>query len=258
MNKFDKIQEEISKNDYGKIRDRLVNWLQSEVKKAGLKGAVVGLSGGIDSAVTARLCQLAFEENILTAVLPCKSSPKDREDAFLAAERFQLPVIENDLGELYENFLKQLKSSGVEGGRLATANLKPRLRMTALYYYAQAKDYLVVGTDNWSELKIGYFTKHGDGGIDLAPLGSLLKHEVKELARILDIPAEIITKKPSAGLWEGQTDEEEMGFSYLDLDCYLLTGEAEAELEAKIKDLILKNSHKTEPIPIPGRKNLLK
>jgi NAD+ synthase len=128
--------------------------------------------------------------------------------------------------------------------------------MTALYYYASALNYLVVGTDNKSELKIGYFTKYGDGGIDLAPLGALVKHEVKGLAQRLDIPERIINKKPSAGLWSGQTDESEMGFSYQELDHYILTGEADEEIKEKIEKLAAKNRHKLEPIPIPKREDI--
>lgn len=253
------MDKNISKeNDYLKIKDNLVDWLQNKVDNAGLEGAVVGLSGGIDSAVTARLSQLAFGENLLTVIMPCHSNEKDREDAFKVADKFGIKVVENDLSEIYDHFLANLKESGIEAGKLAEANIKPRLRMTALYYYAQAKNYLVVGTDNWSELKIGYFTKHGDGGIDLAPLGSLVKHEVKELAKVLEIPAEIIEKKPSAGLWDGQTDESEMGFSYQELDKYILTGEAEPEVEEKIKKLAVKNSHKVAPVPIPKRNQLVK
>lgn len=244
-------------HDYEKIKDNLVSWLQERVKTAGLEGAVVGLSGGIDSAVTARLCQLAFGENLLTVIMPCYSSSNDREDALKIANKFQMQVVENDLSDIYDHLLDELKSTGIKGGKLAEANIKPRLRMTSLYYYAQVKNYLVIGTDNWSELKIGYFTKHGDGGIDLAPLGSLVKHEVKELARVLDIPAEIIEKKPSAGLWDGQTDESEMGFSYEDLDQYILSGKAEPEVEAKIKNLASKNSHKVAPVPIPKRDKIL-
>jgi NAD+ synthase len=247
----------IADNDYEKIKNNLVSWLQEKVKNAGLKGAVVGLSGGIDSAVTARLAQLAFDENLLTLIMPCHSSSSDRQDALKIANKFKMKVVENDLSEVYDHLLDNLKSSGIKGGELAEANIKPRLRMTTLYYYAQVKNYLVVGTDNWSELKIGYFTKHGDGGIDLAPLGSLVKHEVKELARVLDIPAEIIDKKPSAGLWDGQTDESEMGFSYEELDQYILSGKAEPEVEAKIKELASKNSHKVMPVPIPRRDLIL-
>jgi len=247
----------IAENDYQKIKDNLVSWLQSAVKNAGSKGAVVGLSGGIDSAVTARLSQLAFGDDVLAVIMPCHSNGRDREDALKVAQKFGLEVVENDLSGIYDHFLANLKESGIESGRLAAANIKPRLRMTALYYYAQAKNYLVVGTDNWSELKIGYFTKHGDGGIDLAPLGSLVKHEVKKLAEVLEIPAEIIEKKPSAGLWDGQTDESEMGFSYQELDQYILTGEAEPEVKEEIQRLAAKNSHKVAPIPIPKRNEIV-
>lgn len=247
----------IKDKDYTKIKDNLVSWLQNRVKNAGLEGAVVGLSGGIDSAVTARLCQLAFDNKLLTVTMPCHSSSKDREDALKIANEFGMQIVENDLTDVYDHLLDNLKQSGIEAGKLAAANVKPRLRMTTLYYYAQAKNYLVVGTDNWSELKIGYFTKHGDGGIDLAPLGSLVKYEVKELARELEIPAEIIEKKPSAGLWEGQTDESEMGISYEELDQYILTGEAEPEIEQKIKKLAAKNSHKVAPVPIPKRDKIV-
>lgn len=252
------MENKFIENDYAEIKDNLVAWLQEQVKNAGLKGAVVGLSGGIDSSVTARLCQLAFGDELLTVIMPCHSKAKDREDALKVAGKFDFEVVENDLTEVYDHFLANLKGSGIKAGSLAEANLKPRLRMTALYYYAQAKDYLVVGTDNWSELKIGYFTKHGDGGIDLAPLGSLVKHEVRGLAHELGIPEEIINKKPSAGLWDGQTDEAEMGFSYQELDNYILTGEAEPEIKEKIQRLASKNSHKVAPIPIPKRNEIVK
>ena len=257
MAKIDELRKEIEKKDFGRIKNNLVHWLQNKVKAAGLKGAVIGLSGGIDSAVTARLCQLAFEDNLLTAVLPCESNPEDREDALMLANRFKMSVVENDLSEIYNQFLTKLRANDIEGGKLAEANIKPRLRMTALYYYAQAKNYLVVGTDNRSEIKIGYFTKHGDGGIDLAPLGTLVKHEVKELAKCLDIPKKIINKKPSAGLWNGQTDEDEMGFSYVDLDYYILKSEAEPELKEKIESLTAQNQHKLNPVPVPKRKKII-
>src|SRR5690606_5628013 len=107
---------------------------------------------------------------------------------------------------------------------MAVANLKPRLRMTTVYYVANTRNYLVAGTGNRSELTIGYFTKYGDGGVDLLPIGRLLKAEVRELARELGIPERIITKAPSAGLWAGQTDEGEMGFTYAELERYLSEG----------------------------------
>ncbi|MFW6001029.1 MAG: NAD+ synthase [Halanaerobium sp.] len=243
----------MEKIDYDKVESNLVKWLQNKVEDAGAEGAVVGLSGGIDSAVTVRLAQKAFADNVLGVIMPCYSTTQDEEDAQMLAEKFSIKYLKYDLSEVFDHFLDGLKRTGFEGGRLAEANIKPRLRMTALYYYAAAQNYLVVGTDNRSELKIGYFTKYGDGGIDLAPLGSLVKHEVKGLAQELEIPEEIINKKPSAGLWNGQTDEAEMGFSYQELDHYILTGEAEEEIKQKIEKLAAKNKHKLEPVPIPKR-----
>lgn len=243
--------------DYKKIADNLVEWLRRKVDAAGAKGAVVGLSGGIDSSVTVRLAQKAFGENVLGVIMPCHSKSRDAEDAEMLAEMFSVKHLRYDLSDVFDHFLDGLNSTGIEGSRLAEANIKPRLRMTALYYYAQSLNYLVVGTDNRSELKIGYFTKYGDGGIDLGPLGSLVKNEVKGLAQELGIPQEIINKKPSAGLWQGQTDEEEMGFSYQELDQYILTGEAEKEIKEKIDRLAEKNKHKLQPIPIPDRDEII-
>jgi len=246
----------MEKIDYDKVESNIVKWLQKKVKNAGAKGAVVGLSGGIDSAVTVRLAQKAFADDLLGVIMPCHSNTQDEEDAQILAEKFSIKYIKYDLSEVLDHFLDGLKRTGIEGDRLAAANIKPRLRMTALYYYAAALNHLVVGTDNRSELKIGYFTKYGDGGIDLAPLGSLVKHEVKGLAHQLDIPDKIINKKPSAGLWSGQTDEAEMGFSYQELDHYILTGEADEEIKQKIEKLAAKNRHKLEPVPIPDRSQL--
>jgi NAD+ synthase len=246
----------MEKIDYAKVETNLVKWLQNKVNNAGLKGVVVGLSGGIDSAVTVRLAQKAFDDNVLGVIMPCHSKTQDEEDAQMLAEKFSIKHIKYDLSDVFDHFLDGLKRTGIEGDKLSEANIKPRLRMTALYYYASALNYLVVGTDNKSELKIGYFTKYGDGGIDLAPLGALVKHEVKGLAQRLDIPERIINKKPSAGLWSGQTDESEMGFSYQELDHYILTGEADEEIKEKIEKLAAKNRHKLEPIPIPKREDI--
>jgi NAD+ synthase len=122
--------------------------------------------------------------------------------------------------------------------------------MLTLYYFANQLHYMVVGSSNRSELSIGYFTKYGDGGVDIMPLGSLVKGQVRELARFLDIPQQIIDKPPSAGLWEGQTDEDELGFSYEQLDRYLITGKANAKLKKKTESMIATNSHKHQPPPV--------
>ncbi|PUU91325.1 NAD(+) synthase, partial [Halanaerobium sp.] len=225
--------------NYQEIENKLVEWIRKKVKTAGLKGAVVGLSGGIDSSVTSLLCQKAFPNNTLGLIMPCQSSPEDRVDAVKHAEKFGINYQEIDLSLTYQQLLKTAAASDPKLNlekvinrenlsaadrktKLALANIKPKLRMTLLYFYANLNNYLVVGTDNRSELKLGYFTKYGDGGIDIAPLGNLVKLEVRGLARKMGIDRKIITKAPSAGLWDGQSDEDELGLSYRELDYYLV------------------------------------
>ncbi|WP_018248238.1 NAD+ synthase [Orenia marismortui] len=237
--------------DYDQMVDKLVEWIQKKVKQAGCNGVVVGLSGGIDSAVTATLCKKAFPENTFGVIMPCYSDPQDAKDAKLVAEKFAIPYQVVDLSTTFDQLLKSIEGRADVEKSMAVANIKPRLRMTTLYYYASIKNSLVVGTDNRSELKVGYFTKYGDGGIDIAPLGNLVKLEVREVASALGIPEKIITKDPSAGLWGGQTDEAEMGITYEELDKYILTGEATPRVKEIVDDLSSKNKHKLEAIPIP-------
>lgn len=242
--------------DYNHVEKVLVEWLKGKVTEANLDGVVVGLSGGIDSAVTAVLAKQAFNKDTLGLILPCYSNNQDQKDAIKLAEKFNIKYKKVKLDKVFDSF-KEAADITTDHNKLALANVKPRLRMTTLYYFAQLNNYLVLGTDNWSELKVGYFTKYGDGGIDLTLLGRLVKTEVRELAKYLKIPEEIINKKPSAGLWEGQTDEDELGISYEQLDKYILTGEADPKIKEKIESISQKNSHKLEPIPVPAREILL-
>ena len=137
-------------------------------------------------------------------------------------------------------------------GGVAEANLKARLRMLTLYYFANQLQYMVAGSGNRSELSVGYFTKHGDGGVDILPLGNLVKGEVRELAGYLGIPQQIIDKPPSAGLWQGQTDEGEMGLTYEQLDRYLITGEARDEVRKRIEYMRDASAHKCQMPPVAG------
>ncbi|MDN5348123.1 MAG: synthase [Clostridia bacterium] len=237
--------------DAQQVVSNLVNWLREQTESAGARGAVVGLSGGVDSAVTAALCKRAFPENTLGVIMPCHSNPQDAEHARLVACKIHLPTVTVILDQVYDALLEQLTKNEPHTSKVALANLKPRLRMLTLYYFANARNYLVVGTGNRSELAVGYFTKYGDGGVDLLPLGNLVKAQVRELAYFLEIPEEIITKAPSAGLWEGQTDEGEMGLTYAELDRYLLTGQARPEVESKIKDMAARSQHKKSLPSIP-------
>jgi NAD+ synthase len=247
----------------------LADWMKAQVVAAGSRGIVVGLSGGIDSAVVVGLAAMAMPGNVVGVMLPCHSDPKDEADARLAADHFKLPAIRVDLAPSYDTLLLDLRSAVAHlppdqrpvlvhdevdpKARVPVANLKPRLRMTALYFIANSMNYLVAGTGNRSELTIGYFTKYGDGGVDMLPIGRLLKSEVRALAQTMGIPQGIIDKAPSAGLWEGQTDESEMGFSYAELERYLTQGPGGVSpaLGLRIERLQRASDHKRALPPLP-------
>ncbi|EOD00693.1 NAD(+) synthase [Caldisalinibacter kiritimatiensis] len=225
-----------------KVCNELVDWLKEKVEEAGCNGLVFGLSGGIDSAVVAGLAKKAFPNNSLGIIMPAHSNEQDEEHARLVVEALDLDVKKVDLTDVFDKFIEAVNDDG--SNRLATSNIKPRLRMTTLYYHAQKNRYLVCGTGNKSELTIGYFTKFGDSGVDLLPIADFVKYEVRELAKYLNIPEIIINKPPSAGLWENQTDEDEMGFSYKELDNYIKSGEAESEVKEKIERMNKASEHK--------------
>ncbi len=228
------------------LGEQIVGWIASQVEAAGAKGAVLGLSGGLDSTVVAELCRRALGERMLALIMPCETTPENLELARRAADELDIPTEEISLDEAYEKLLEVLP----EGNQLVRANLKARLRMLTLYYFANRLGYLVAGTGNKSELMIGYFTKFGDGAVDILPLGDLLKTEVRELARGLGISQAIIDRVPSAGLWEGQTDEGEIGLSYQDLDRTLAaieaghTDEVPADTLAKVQRMREASEHK--------------
>jgi len=226
-----------------KVASQIVEWIREEVAKAGASGVLVGLSGGLDSSVTAALCKRAFPDATLGLIVPCDNDPVDVEHASMLAEKFK---IETKTIELTNTFKEMLKELGEDDMGIPSANLKPRLRMAVMYYFANKMDYLVVGTGNKTERAIGYFTKYGDGGVDILPIGDLLKKEVMTLARHLGVPPEIMEKAPSAGMWEGQTDEREIGLSYDEMD-EAISGKKEND---KIKKMIEKSEHKRKPIPI--------
>lgn len=223
------------------VVDNLVEWLRDSVKEANCKGIVYGLSGGVDSAVIAALSKLAFGDESLAIMMPINSSFEDEIDAKLVIDKFNLNAIKVDLSKTYSEFVKVVEKGD---NQMAYANVKPRLRMTTLYYYAQLKGYLVVGTSNKSEFTVGYFTKYGDSGSDLMPLVDFTKKEIFELARYLEIPDKIIQKPPSAGLFEDQTDEDEMGFTYNDLEKYINNEKIDERIEEKINRMVKISEHK--------------
>jgi len=238
--------------DAEQLANKLVSWIRDKVLSAGCKGVVMGMSGGLDSSVLAVLCHRAFPQNMLGVIIPCYSSQEEEKHALAVATKFSIPTKMVVLDTVFDALLKALPAERVEPNvsRLAKGNLKARLRMLTLYYFANQNKCMVAGSGNRSELSVGYSTKYGDGGVDILPLGNLVKGQVRELASFLGIPQEIIDKPPSAGLWEGQTDEGELGLSYEELDRYLLTGEASNELKGKIESMIAATKHKRQPPPV--------
>ena len=239
--------------DTEELAERLVSWIKDQVATCGCRGVVLGMSGGIDSSVLAVLSKRALPKNVLGVIMPCHSNPEDEAHARAVADEFSVATEKVVLDSVYDALLTVLPAgdagSGVLG--LAKANLKARLRMLTLYYFANRLGYMVAGTGNRSELAVGYFTKYGDSGVDILPLGNLVKGQVRTLARLLGIPAEIINKPPSAGLWEGQTDEAELGCSYEQLDRCLIDGAAPEEVKSKIECMMAAAAHKLKLPPMP-------
>lgn len=221
----------------------IVNWIKEKVNNAGCSGVVFGLSGGVDSAVVAALCKKAFPNNTLGLIMPCESNIEDEEHAILVKDKIDISVIKVDLTSTYRTLIDSFQNTSRDN-KLALSNIKPRLRMTTLYYYAQENNYLVIGPTNKSELITGYFTKHGDSGVDLLPIADFVKEEIWDMARALNIPDEIVNKKPSAGLWGNQTDEDEMGISYSDLDRFITESKATEDVKYKVEKMYKLSSHK--------------
>jgi NAD+ synthase len=237
--------------------EKTVKWLSDKVKETGTNGLVVGVSGGVDSAVVAFLAKKAMPDNSLGVILPCGSSGEDIEDAWKVVEACGIQAFEIDLTDIHQNLAEKalekaarIKEVGNSRKKIASANLKARLRMSTLYTAANALNYLVLGTDNAAETYIGYFTKYGDGGVDLLPIRHLKKRDVREWAKVLGVPESVIKKVPTAGLWEGQTDEEEMGTTYDMVDDFL-EGKVIPEKDRKIIERLHRVSDHKRNLP-PG------
>ena len=215
---MNQILSEIKNQDYRKIIQSIESFLKNKISQSNASGVIFGLSGGIDSVVVAYLCSNVFKKNALALIMPdSKISPKtETQDALKIAGNLGLDYKLLDINLIHNGFSKHL-----EPNETALGNLRARIRANILYYYANAKNYLVVGTSDKSEYLIGYFTKYGDGSSDLMPIASVYKVQVKEIARTLGVPDSIISKKSSPHLWKGHTAEEEIGFSYEAIDSVL-------------------------------------
>lgn len=254
----------LSIKDFPKVSGRIQQFVSDYLKSSGASGLVIGLSGGLDSAVALQLCTKAVgSKKVFGLVLPSSSTPKeDLEDALWHASSLGVECKEISLDPLIESYAKLLPETNDK----VRGNLVARIRMGILYYFAANRNSLVVGTSDKSEINIGYFSKWGDGGSDLMPLADLYKTQVRELAKHLAVPQKIIEKKSSPRLWPGQLAEEELGLSYNTIDPILhclvdkkmKTQQAARKLGVSQKDvtkvqaMIKRSAHKRALPPVAG------
>ena len=212
------ILNEILNQDYEAAQNKIEKFLVQEVRERDSDGVIFGLSGGIDSAVIAFLCAKVLKEKSVGMIMPdTKVSPKqDTEDALKIVDKLGLEYKLIDINPIHTNY-----SMYLEPNNLALGNLRARIRANILYYYANAKKYLVLGSSDKSEFLIGYFTKYGDGSADLLPIISLYKTQIRQFAKFLGVPESIISKKSSPNLWEGHEAEAELGVTYEEIDSIL-------------------------------------
>ncbi|MDR2966677.1 MAG: NAD+ synthase [Methanobacteriaceae archaeon] len=275
---------ELPKLNPDKTKDKIIDFIKSEKIESSVKGIAIGLSGGLDSTIVAYLLKEAIgHENIFGVHINTSTTPEEDKKHFkIIAENLNIKYKEIAIDNLSNDFINlvtdfSLKSDNPESEKVANVlinkrrydeyiqkiaegNLKSRIRMSILYYYANLNNFLVAGTTNRSELLIGYFTKYGDGAGDILPIANIYKSQLKKLAMDWNIPKEIINKPPRAGLWDGQTDEDEIGFSYEILDKLLhlivdkkldndsISKEINISTEEinKIRDKIDNNKHKLQ------------
>lgn len=235
--------------DYLKYYHYLVSWLKDEVKKTGAVGVIIGISGGIDSALVGAIAKDAFPNNSIGIIMPISNRLHDEEDGIELCKTINLDYKIVELKNEFKTLSNKLNLSN----NMSKANLQARLRMATLYAIAQEKSYLVLGTDNYAEYYLGYFTKYGDGGCDLLPIVQLHKSEVFEMAKLLKLPNSIINKPPSAGLWDNQEDEKELGFTYSDFESFIKNKKVDKDIILKIKDKHINTQHKRSEIPKPLR-----
>ena len=227
-------------------------FLKEYIEKAHCNKYILGISGGVDSSLCAALARNAVgKDRLLCLILPIESHKADKEDALLLAKELDLNYEIVDGSEVFRSYVDTFKKLGQDFDRSTLGNLKARIRMSILYAYAQKYNGLVIGTDNADERYTGYFTKHGDGAADILPIAHLLKVEVVEASKLLGISNHLAERVPTASLFEGQTDENEMGVTYKDLDAYILGKKVDEAVEKRIQHLHKISEHKRVATPMP-------
>lgn len=239
------------RRDWKAEYEKRVAWIRTLLARSGAKGIVYGNSGGKDSALTGILCKAACQDTV-GLIMPCASKRnfgQDTEDGLAVAKQYGIETRTIDLTSVREQEVKVLETATALT-ELALVNIAPRLRMTTLYAVAAAENRIVAGTGNRSEAYMGYFTKWGDGAYDFNPIGDLTVTEIFTFLTYLNAPPQIIDKAPSAGLFDGQTDETEMGISYRVIDQYLMNGQADKSELATMRRFHERSEHKRQPIPV--------
>lgn len=235
-----------------KEAENAIKWIYNYVEKIGAKGVVVGNSGGKDSATVIAMATKALgKDRVCTIAMPCNSINADLEDARLVAKTFDVPFLEVNLSNTYNELENTINSSltNMELNKDSQINIKPRLRMTTLYAIAQTLGYLVIGTGNLCEAMVGYTTKWGDSSYDFNPIANFTVDEVLAIGEYLGVPDKIIHKAPNDGLG-GQTDEEKMGVTYKQIAEYIETGKTEKNAMENIERRNKASKHKREPVPV--------
>jgi NAD+ synthase len=255
--------------DNEKTIHSIKNFIKDKLNESKTSGIVIGLSGGLDSSTTAYLCAKSLKnDHILGIIMPTfTTSSEDIEDAITVAEalniEYEIIHVDDLIAPFKDICIHSTTKNQPEFRDIANANLKARIRMMILYYHANDLNRMVVGTGNRTELLVGYFTKYGDGGVDILPIGDLYKTQVRQIAAYLGVPQEIIDKAPTAGLWAGQTDEEELGIKYDILDKLLfllvdkkmdnqeIAQKLQIPLEEvlRINGMVKSSEHKLKPAP---------
>ena len=213
---------------------------------------ILGVSGGVDSSLCAAIAKNAVgKEKLHCLIIPIESSNEDIEDALTLVKDLDLHYTVIDATETFYHYVKTFKDQGMVLDKSTLGNLKARMRMSILYAVAQKERGLVIGTDNADERYVGYYTKYGDGACDVLPIAHLVKSEVVAAAKLLGIRSSLAERIPTAGLFEGQTDEKELGVLYKDLDAFLLGKKIDASSRKRIAYLHKISAHKRKKIPTP-------
>ena len=244
-----------------KHKNKIIEFIRNKINESNASGAIIGLSGGIDSTLVAHLTVEALgKDSVIGIHLPDSNLVRneDKLDAEKQAKSLGIEFKTIDISEILNSFMDVIPDGNQSDNR-TKGNLKARIRMAILYFYANSFNKIVIGTGNKTEILLGYYTKYGDGGVDILPIGNLYKTEVRALSRYLGISEEIISKAPSAGLWEGQTDEEELGLSYELIDQMLIAYENNENLtiiqkNKEISDVKFNNILSRIPLNLHKRK----